>query len=81
MLYHSLMAGLGFLYLVLTFVACFAFVHALKLAVVGFLSIKRKKEPQPETKPEKKVEPVYYIVEKKRAKKTYSEPKEIQFKK
>lgn len=79
------MAVLGLVYLLLTFVICFTAVHLIKLAVVGFLSLKRKKEPQPEKpekKPEKKSEPVYYIVEKKRAKKsTYSEPREIQFKK
>ena len=81
MIYHKLMAALGFLYLIITFVVCFAFVHLIKLAVAGFLSLRNKKEPQPEPKKEKKPEPVYYIVEKKRARKTYSEPKEIQFKK
>ncbi|MGN0805753.1 MAG: hypothetical protein ACI4MC_01835 [Candidatus Coproplasma sp.] len=74
------MALKGFLYLVLTFVFCFIIVHFIKLAVVGFLSLKGKKQPPP--KPEKKSEPVYYIVEKKRSKRaTYSEPKEIEFKK
>lgn len=75
------MALLGLLYLILTFAACFAVVHLIKLAVVGLLSMKRKKDPQPEPKPEKKSEPVYYIVEKKRAKKSYSKPREIEFKK
>lgn len=75
------MALLGLLYLILTFAACFALVHLIKLAFVGFKSLKRKKEPQPEPKPEKKSEPVYYIVEKKRARKSYSQPREIQFKK
>lgn len=74
------MAIIGLVYLLITFIACFAFVHIIKLAVAGFLSLK-KKQPEPEKKPEKKPDPVYYIVEKKRAKKTYSEPKEIQFKK
>ena len=74
------MEMLGLVYILVTFFACFAFVHIIKLAVVGFFSLKRK-QPEAEKKPEKKAEPVYYIVEKKRARKTYSEPKEIQFKK
>lgn len=81
MFYHLYMAMLGLVYLIITFVVCFAVVHIIKLAVVGFFSLKKKKQPEPEKKPEKKAEPVYYIVEKKRAKKSYSEPKEIQFKK
>lgn len=67
--------------MILTFVICFTLVHVIKLAVVGFMSMKKKKEAPKEPKPEKKNEPIYYIVEKKRAKKTYSEPREIQFKK
>ncbi len=74
------MGMLGLVYILVTFIVCFALVHVIKLAVVGFFSLK-KKQPEPEKKPEKKVEPVYYIVEKKRARKSYSEPKEIQFKK
>ena len=73
------MAMLGLVYILITFLVCFALVHVIKLAVVGFFSLKKK--PEPEKKPEKKAEPVYYIVEKKRARKSYSEPKEIQFKK
>lgn len=76
------MALKGFIYILLTFLFCFILVHVIKLAIVGFLSLKKKKEPEPEKKPEKKSEPVYYIVEKKRPRKaSYSEPKEIQFKK
>ena len=75
------MAILGLIYLLVTFLICFALVHFVKLAVAGFLSVRKKKEPPKEQKPEKKSEPVYYIVEKKRAKKTYTEPREIQFKK
>lgn len=71
---------LGLVYILVTFIVCFALVHVIKLAVVGFFSLK-KKPSEPEKKPEKKAEPVYYIVEKKRARKTYSEPKEIEFKK
>lgn len=74
------MAMLGLVYILVTFIVCFALVHVIMLAVVGFFSLK-KKPPEAEKKPEKKPDPVYYIVEKKRAKKTYSEPKEIEFKK
>ena len=70
---------MGVLYLFLTFLFCFILVHLVKLAYLGILSL--KKPPEPEKKPEKKPEPVYYIVERKRARKSsYSEPKEIQFK-
>ena len=75
---------IGLLYLFLTFVVCFILVHIIKLAYIGFLSMRKKPEPPPapKEKPQPKPEPVYYIVEKKRARKsTYSEPKEIQFKK
>lgn len=63
----------------MTFLACFILVHFIKLAVLGLRFIKRP--PEEEKKPEPKPEPVYYIVEKKRTKKSYSSPKEIQFKK
>ncbi len=76
---------IGLLYLFLTFVICFILVHVIKLAYIGFISMRRKPEPpkaeKPDPKPEPKPEPVYYIVEKKRSKKSsYSEPKEIRFK-
>lgn len=74
------MVALGFLYLIITFLICFTAVHFIKLAAIGLFSFKKKREPAPEKKPDKKPEPVYYIVEKKRSKKTYSEPKEIKFK-
>lgn len=72
---------IGILYLFLTFLICFILVHLIKLAYIGLKSVKKKPEAPPEPKPQKKVEPVYYIVEKKRAKKPYSNPREIQFKK
>lgn len=69
------------MYIILIYLVCFALVHFLKLAAIGFKSLRKKPEPKPpEKKPEKKPEPVYYIVEKKRAKRSYSAPKEIQFK-
>ncbi|MDE6505289.1 MAG: hypothetical protein K2L42_05390 [Clostridia bacterium] len=71
---------LGILYLFLTFIFCFILVCFAKLAFIGIKSM--KKQPEEEKKPTPKTEPVYYIVEKKRAKKAnYSEPKEFQFKK
>lgn len=74
---------IGILYLFLTFVVCFILVHLIKLAYIGLLSTKKKPEPPKEkVAPPPKPEPVYYIVEKKRSRKsTYSEPKEIRFKK
>lgn len=78
------MVAMGILYLILIFAACFTAVHVIKLAYIGFMSLRKKKpepKPEPKPKPEKKPEPVYYIVEKKRPRRaTYSEPKEIQFK-
>lgn len=70
---------MGILYLFLTFLFCFILVHLIKLAYLGIRSL--KKPPEEEKKPTPKAEPVYYIVEKKRTKKTYSNPKEIEFKK
>lgn len=70
---------MGLLYLFLTFLFCFILVHLIKLAYLGMVYM--KKPPLEEKKPEPKPEPVYYIVEKKRSKKTYSNPKEIEFKK
>ena len=77
---------IGALYLFLTFIICFILVHVIKLAYIGLKSLKKKPEPPPpqpkKEKPEPKPEPIYYIVEKKRSRKSsYSEPKEIKFKK
>lgn len=78
---------IGILYLFLTFVVCFILVHLIKLAYIGLVYARKKPEPPPKEKekPEKpapKPEPVYYIVEKKRTRKSsYSNPKEIEFKK
>lgn len=72
---------MGILYLFLTFLFCFILVHLIKLAYLGFTSTKKPAQEVKEAPPPKKSEPVYYIVEKKRSKKTYSNPKEIEFKK
>lgn len=69
---------IGILYLFLTFLFCFILVHVVKLALLGAHSL--KKPQKSEEKPAQKVEPVYYIVERKRTKKSYSNPKEIEFK-
>ena len=85
--YYNEAMLIGVLYLFLTFVVCFILVHLIKLAYIGFLSLKKKPEPpkaEPKPKPAVKPapEPVYYIVEKKRSRKsTYSTPREIEFKK
>lgn len=70
---------IGILYLFLTFVCCFILVLLVKLTYLGFVTLRKKPDP-PKEKPEPKPEPVYYIVEKKRTKKSYSDPKEIKFK-
>ena len=79
---------MGILYLFLTFLFCFILVHLIKLvatvklAWLGITSLKKPTEPAAEEKPTPKTEPVYYIVEKKRARKAnYSEPKQFEFKK
>lgn len=74
---------IGILYLFLTFAVSFILVHIIKLAYIGLLSVRKKPEPPPPVPKERpKPEPVYYIVEKKHARKpTYTEPKEIKFKK
>ena len=71
---------MGILYLFFTFLFCFILVHLIKLAYIGIKSLKKPAVAE-EKKPAPKPEPVYYIVEKKRSKKTYSDPKEIKFKK
>lgn len=77
------MKAIGLLYLVLLFIACFAFVNMVKLAMLGLKSMQEKESPPPEPEPENKnqPQPVYYIVEKKKArsKATYSKPREIKF--
>ena len=69
---------MGILYLFLTFLFCFILVHLIKLAILGVQSMKKPPEKEKPVPP--KPEPVYYIVEKKRTKKSYSNPKEFQFK-
>lgn len=79
----------GFVWIALLFGFCFLSVHILKLARIGWQAPKSQ-APQPQEKEEKKEEkktpapqePIYYIVERKtrRAKSSYTEPKEIRFK-
>ena len=79
----------GFLWVALLFGFCFLGVHILKLAKIGWDAPKTQAEepPKAEKHEEKKApattqEPIYYIVERKtrRAKSSYTEPKEIRFK-
>lgn len=71
---------IGILYLFLTFLFCFILVVTIKLIYLGIISLK-KPAAQEEKPTPPKAEPVYYIVERKRSKKTtYSEPKKIEFK-
>ncbi len=77
------MEAIGILYLAILFIACFVFVHMVKLAAIGLKSVRQKPEKKPaEEKKEKPPQPVYYIVEKKRSrsKANYSAPREIKFK-
>ena len=66
----------GAFYTVILFLLCAFAVHAVRLAAIGYRSMKKQ------ARPAKKTEPVYYIVErkKKRPKSEYSDPKRIQFK-
>ena len=78
------MEVIGLLYIMIVFAASFAVVHIAKLAWLGFKSSRKKPQikelPEEEPKEAPKPQPVYYIVEKKRAKKAdYSSPREIKF--
>ena len=74
--------GEGAVYTIFLLLFCVIVVHGIKLAHIGYRTLFKKLPPSPPKEPEKKVEPVYFIVEKKkkRAKAEYSEPKRIQFK-
>ena len=72
----------GLLWCGAIFLALFLIVHGAKLAATGYRALRGKRPPEkPEPKPPEKPEPVYFLVErkKKRAKKEYSDPKEIAF--
>ncbi len=72
--------GQGAGWCLVVFLLAFIVALVLKLIAAGYRSY-RKLPPQPPSVPEKKPEPVYYIVErkKKRPKKEFGEPKEISF--
>ena len=79
----------GALSILFLFFFCFLCVHIAKYAKLGWQSQNKKNTPKkpPETppkqeKPAENGEPIYYIVERKkaRAKHRYSEPREIRFK-
>ena len=82
----------GMLWTTLLFLVCFFGTHVIILARLGWeyqhrnvtLTAEKNEEKTEEKKapPEKQAEPIYYIVERKtrRAKSTYGEPKQINFK-
>ena len=71
----------GFGWCIMLFLLVVVAVHLAKLIAVGYRTLFRKLPPEPPKIAEKKPEPVYYIVERKkrRPKKEYAEPKEISF--
>ena len=71
----------GFLWCLFLALICLIVVHGVKLAVIGYRTFGKKLPPEPPKQPEKKPEPVYFLVErkKKRPKMEYSEPREINF--
>lgn len=81
----------GMLLTILLFAVCFVGVHVIILARLGWEYQTRKEKPaenppekskEEEKKPLMEKEPIYYIVERKtkRAKASYGEPKQINFK-
>ena len=74
--------GEGAVWTGLLFLICVIVVHGFFLARIGYRTLFKKLPPAPPKEPEKKPEPVYFIVEKKkkRAKAEYSEPRRFQFK-
>ncbi len=74
--------GRGAVYTLCLLLICIILVHGIRLARIGYRSLGKKMPPEKPKPPEKKPEPVYYIVEKrkKRSKAEYSDPKRISFK-
>ena len=75
----------GFFLTLLLFTLCFIGVHILLLARIGWNTQQKTTNEPPKTeekKPLPEKEPIYYIVERKtkRAKASYGEPKQINFK-
>ena len=89
---HNLLSvySAGVIALFILFMICFVLVHIAQLVNVGWNAQRKPQhknieadEPKekPPAKPPTNQEPVYYIVERKRrAKSSYSEPKQIRFK-
>lgn len=80
---------IGFFWAIILFFLCFLAIHSIKLIRLGLKALNEpKNEPiQQEKKPADRKsgaekEPIYYIVERKkrRAKTSYTEPKEFRFK-
>lgn len=74
--------GQGALYTVLVLIIVIIVVHGIKLARIGYRSLRKKLPPEPPPKEKNEPEPVYFLVErkKKRVRSEYSEPKRINFK-
>ena len=74
----------GLLLSFLVFFICFLFIHIVKLIKFGWLYKKQnvpKKQSLSPKKEEKPPDPIYYLVERKKPRKTpYKKPKEIRFK-
>lgn len=71
----------GIFLLIALFLICFFIVHGIRLAMIGLRSL-RLKPPEEAKLEHKEPDQIYYLVErkKKRSKKQYSEPKQIDFK-
>ena len=81
-LVHISVQAQGILWTVLLLLFCIIVVHGIKLAAIGYRTVRKNLPPEPPKQPETKPEPVYFLVErkKKRTKKSeFSEPKRIEF--
>lgn len=75
----------GAVWLTVLFLLCVILVHGAKLAKIGYRTLHKKLPPaKPAPKPQPKPEPVYFLVERKKTRRTktkteYTPPKEIKF--
>ena len=74
--------GRGAVYLIFLFLLCVLLVHLFKLARIGYRTLEKKLPPEEPKSSPPSPEPVYFLVERKKKRKTpasYETPKEIQF--